>query len=118
MAMRQARHSVVRALVCTLMIGGVCLSLDGAQLLGAAPSPPPLVLNLHFTATQPLPAATVEALTAETEAIWRPAHVQVRWVDADAQDAMQLRVVVMARLIPGNDRRTPWAVGELVTHDG
>ena len=57
-------------------------------------------------------------MVAATESIWRPAHVQVRLVDADVQDATQLRVVVMARLIPGKDKRAPWAVGELVTHDG
>jgi len=120
MAMRQPRHSVVRVVMCTMMTGVVCLSLGLTQLLGkaAAPSPSPLVLNLHLTSTQPLPVATLDAMVAATESIWRPAHVQVRWVDADVQDAVQLRVVVMARLIPGKDRREPWAVGELVTHDG
>ena len=106
-----------RVVVCALMLGAVCLDIGRAELHGASPSPSQLVLNLRFTSTQPLPAATFDAMVAETEAIWRPAHLQVRWADAEAQDAALLRVIVMARLVPPEGQGVPWAVGELVTHD-
>lgn len=110
----------MRLVMATVLTGMIGCSLGRTPLLGAAPaaSPSPIVLNLHLTSTQPLSDAAFDAMAAATESIWRPAHVQVRWVDRDVQNATQLRVVVMARLIPGNDPRAPWAVGELVTHDG
>ena len=85
-----------------------------------AASPARLVLNLRLQATQDLPPYTRLALTTETQEIWDEAHVRLRWIEHDGEAAggPMLRVLLMARVVPAPGDQSPFAMGELVRHDG
>jgi len=97
----------------------VATAHNPVQVLHAA-SPARLILNLRLTSTQDLPPFTRLALMAETQEIWEPAHVRVRWIerDGDAAGGPMLRVLLMARVVPAPGDESPFAVGELVRYEG
>lgn len=107
--------SVIRVALALAVTWALHLSLD-SQSLSASTLEPVRRLNLVLTSTQTLSPASVSALMAEATAIWKESRVTLHWGnDADAQpDA--LRVLVMARVPTSGS--TPWAVGELVRHEG
>jgi hypothetical protein len=103
---------------CVALVTLLAWTMETAPgLLAAAPE---LVLNLRMTTTQELPLATRAALMSETESIWKDGHIRLRWVDdsSQADPALALRVVVMARAVPPVGKAAAWAVGELVQHEG
>jgi hypothetical protein len=90
-------------------------------LCGAVPraaekaSPPPTVLNLRLTTSDELSSVSQRALVNESEAIWRDANVQLRWLtDATNADAGRpLRILVTRRAVTAVNRHS-WPVGELL----
>src|SRR5262245_13792503 len=75
-----------------------------------AASPARLVLNLRLKSTQDLPAFTRLALMTEAQEIWDGGHVQLRWIehDAEAEGGPMLRVLLLARAVPAPGDETPF----------
>ena len=75
--------------------------------------------------TQELPAWSAGALVAETNAIWWDSHLSLRWRTIDLYDpppdpeiAGSLKVLIMAREVPGAGGPATLTVGELVQNEG
>src|SRR5678815_1695121 len=75
--------------------------------------------------TQELPAWSAGALVAATNAIWWDSHLSLRWRTIDLYDppaepeiAGSLKVLIMAREVPGAGVPASLTVGELVLNEG
>lgn len=77
---------------------------------------PGLVLNLYLTSTVSLPGVSRRALMTETESIWKPGHVRVKWLreGTEADEGTTLRVMVIARPVQSAAESSPWTVAELL----
>lgn len=104
-----AALSIVTGVVISTPDAGVALAADG----------PDLVLNLHFTSTDGLPAESRRALIAEAESIWKLGHIRLKWLreSTEADDGDTLRVLVMARPV-ATSAHSAWTVGELLRSEG
>jgi hypothetical protein len=72
-------------------------------------------LNLRLTTSSELSGISQRALVIETEAIWRDANVQLRWLSADppSDPERALRILVTRQVVTAaSDHR--WPVGELL----
>ena len=100
------------------IITGVVISTPDAGVALASDSPD-LVLNLHFTSTDGLPAESRRALMAEAESIWKLGHIRLKWLreSTEADEGDTLRVLVMARPV-ATSAHSPWTVGELLRSEG
>jgi hypothetical protein len=114
MTMRAVRPLVV-AVFC--IVAGAGAAPDNPDLLAAEPAS--LVLNLHFTSTDGLPAASRRALMAEVESIWKLGHIRLKWLreSTEADEGDTLRVLVIARPV-ATSAHAPWTVGELLRSEG
>ena len=103
------------ALIAALATGFGAAAREGRSGDEAAGSGP--LLQVRLTTSDSLPAAAKASLTREVEDIWRRAGVRVQWpglmADATAPDAT-LRVLVVRRESPANNREHQWPVGELL----
>lgn len=104
-----AALSIITGVVISTPDAGVALASNG----------PDLVLNLHFTSTDGLPAESRRALMAEAESIWKLGHIRLKWLreSTEADDGDTLRVLVMARPV-ATSAHSPWTVGELLRSEG
>lgn len=100
------------------ILTGVVISTPDAGVALASDSPD-LVLNLHFTSTDGLPAESRRALMAEAESIWKLGHIRLKWLreSTEADEGDTLRVLVMARPV-ATSAHSPWTVGELLRSEG
>jgi hypothetical protein len=100
-----------------LVAGAVGRSADDPVL--HASEPPGLVVNLHFTSSDRLSASSRGALMAETESIWTPGHVRIKWLreSTEADEGITLRVLVVARPVARSEY-APWTVAELQRPQG
>ena len=100
------------------IITGVVISTPDAGVALASDSPD-LVLNLHFTSTDGLPAESRRALMAEAESIWKLGHIRLKWLreSTEADDGNTLRVLVLARPV-ATSAHSAWTVGELLRSEG
>jgi hypothetical protein len=77
-------------------------------------------LKIRLTTSNELPGVSQHALINESEAIWRDANVQLRWVrdngDAGIGSNRALRILVTRRAVTADDAHR-WAVGELLRFD-
>jgi hypothetical protein len=98
----------------SIVAGATCVTPDSPVLI--ASESPTLVLNLHFTSPDSLPFVSRRSLIAETESIWKLAHVRLKWLreSTEADEAATLRVLVMARPVMSATEQSPWPVGELL----
>jgi len=107
-----------------LLVAGKSRLSPGADALLAAERPE-LTLNISLMSTQELPAWSAGALVAETNAIWWDSHLSLRWRTIDLYDppaepeiAGSLKVLIMAREVPGAGVPASLTVGELVLNEG
>jgi hypothetical protein len=86
----------------------------GANAANSAISSP--VLKLRLTVSSDLSALSRRVLISEADAIWRDAHVDLRWLDGGAvpESGPSLRVLVAKRSVAAANTGDRWAVGELV----
>jgi hypothetical protein len=101
-----------------IVVGGTTGTPNTRALLASEPSS--LVLNLHFTSSDALPAESRRALMAEAESIWKRGHIRIKWLrdSTVAEDGPTLRVLVVARPVPRSKEYSPWTVAELLRPDG
>ena len=79
----------------------------------------PTVLSLRLTTSSELSGVSQRALVNETNAIWRDANVQLRWVkdNTDLAADRPLRILVTRRAVTAANAHS-WPVGELLRfHD-
>lgn len=99
----------------------VVLGVCGATSRAAdKPSLEPTVLNLRLTTSNELPPVSQRALVDESEAIWRDANVQLRWLtgktgpaNSDSGAERPLRILVTRRAVTAASTHS-WPVGELL----
>src|SRR5262245_16351732 len=111
--MAGARTPVSRVVLASILIGALHIAPD-SRVLSATPAPQELTLAL--TTTQALAPASEAALIGEATAIWRDSRIRLRWLNADEREdtAPDLRVLVMARVVPRAEASSSWTVGELI----
>lgn len=116
--MSVVRPLVVCVAVWSIVTGNAGGAFDGGAL--RASERPFLTLNLRFTSLDALSFGTRAGLMTETESLWKPGHVRVKWLSGDkpAQQPGTLRVLVMARPAPQATESSPWTVGELLRPQG
>jgi hypothetical protein len=75
----------------------------------------PTVLSLRLTTSSELSGVSQRALVNETDAIWRDANVQLRWLkdNADREAERPLRILVTRRAVTAASAHS-WPVGELL----
>ena len=114
----QTLRPLVGYIAALSIITGVVISTPDAGVALASDSPD-LVLNLHFTSTDGLPAESRRALMAEAESIWKLGHIRLKWLreSTEADEGDTLRVLVMARPV-ATSAHSPWTVGELLRSEG
>jgi hypothetical protein len=102
-----------RVLVALAIALGVCGSVpraaDKTSLLRST------VLNLRLTTSTELSGVSQRALINETEAIWRDANVQLRWLkdNSNVDTGRPLRILVTRRAVTAASAHS-WPVGELL----
>jgi hypothetical protein len=100
------------------IVAGTCgRSADGSRLHASGPAG--LTVNLYLTSSDQLSASSRGALIAETESIWAPGHVRLKWLREStiADEGITLRVLVVARPVAQSEY-APWTVAELVRPQG
>jgi len=114
----QTLRPLVGYIAALSIITGVVISTPDAGVALASDSPD-LVLNLHFTSTDGLPAESRRALMAEAESIWKLGHIRLKWLreSTEADEGDTLRVLVMARPV-ATSAHSQWTVGELLRSEG
>jgi hypothetical protein len=92
---------------------GVCGSVPRAADKGSLERP--TVLNLRLTTSSELSGVSERALMNETEAIWRDANVELRWLtdNPQADTGRPLRILVARRAVTAASAHS-WPVGELL----
>jgi hypothetical protein len=106
-----------RVLIALAIVLGFCGTVPRAA--DRSSSEPPTVLNLRLTTSNELSGVSARALVNETNAIWRDANVQLRWLsDETGTDAERpLRVLVTRRAVTATSTHS-WPVAELLRfHD-
>lgn len=99
---------------------GIALGLCGAAPRAADKPSPETVLNLRLTTSNELSPVSQRALVNESEAIWRDANVQLRWLTDQTGPATlrpnaerPLRILVTRRAVTAASSHS-WPVGELL----
>lgn len=95
-------------------VGAAQLLSTAAPPDGSAP-PNPTVLDLRLTVSKELPRVSQKALINESEAIWRAANVQLRWLKGGTvtETDRPLRILVTHRVVTATGTHR-WPVGELL----
>lgn len=105
---------------CVVLVGliGALQTTPSAERLASSVSATPIVLNLRLTVSKELPGVSQKALINESQAIWRDANVQLRWLEPDMADDAEkpLRILVTRRAATATDSNQ-WPVGELLRFD-
>jgi len=108
----------------TLLVSGTTPLGPGSKALLAS-SRPELTLNISLMSTQEMPAWSAGALVAETNAIWWDSHLSLHWRTINLYDPPpepetrgSLKVLIMAREVPGTGGPATLTVGELVQNEG
>jgi hypothetical protein len=95
-------------------VGAAQTLSTAAPPVGSAP-PNPTVLDLRLTVSKELPGVSQKALINESEAIWRAANVQLRWLKSETATERDrpLRILVTRRAVTATGAHR-WPVGELL----
>jgi hypothetical protein len=109
MALR-SRHGLLALGIVLGLYGSVPQAAEKATAIEG-----PAVLNVRLTTSSELSNVSQRALINETEAIWRDAHVQLRWIrdNNPVDDGQPLRIVVTRRAVAASSHQR-WPVGELL----
>jgi hypothetical protein len=75
----------------------------------------PTVVSLRLATSSELSGVSQRALVNETDAIWRDANVQLRWLEDNLEGDTErpLRILVTRRAVTGTNAHA-WPVGELL----